>query len=102
MSIRPIDFNGMIQRTDDVSHLKVHQDQKPVIDQQSIQVQVAHHEDALRHQVIDPKKSSQMDNHADAREEGKNKYFSNRKKKKNAVDGKVVKKGTSSGFDMKI
>lgn len=32
MSIRPIDFNGMVQRTQDVSTLKQNEDNKPVFD----------------------------------------------------------------------
>lgn len=103
MSIRPVDFNGMIQRTDDVSQLKLHQDQKPVVDQQSIQTQVAERREELTHQVVDKEESSQMENQADAREEGKNKYYRSRKQKKEkAADGKVTKKSLSGGFDIKI
>lgn len=103
MSIRPVDFNGMIQRTDDVSQLKVHQDQKPAIDQQSIQTQVAEQREALTHQVVDAEESSQMQNQADAREEGKGKYFQNRKRKKEkSAEGKVMKKSVGGGFDIKI
>ena len=34
MSIRPVDFNGMVQRTQDVSTLKQNEDNKPVFQQQ--------------------------------------------------------------------
>ncbi len=36
MSIRPVDFNGMIQRTQDVSTLKQNEDNRPVVEQQTI------------------------------------------------------------------
>ena len=32
MSIRPVDFNGMIQRTQDVSTLKQNEDNRPVVE----------------------------------------------------------------------
>lgn len=42
-----------------------------MVDQQNIQVQVDHREDVLHHQVIHPEENEQLDNHTDAREEGK-------------------------------
>ena len=39
MSIRPVEFNGMIQRTQDVSTLKQNEDNKPFMEQQNIQTQ---------------------------------------------------------------
>ena len=36
MSVRPVDFNGMIQRTQDVSTLKQNEDNRPVGEQQTI------------------------------------------------------------------
>lgn len=105
MSIRPIDFNGMIQRTEDVGTLKHHEDSKPQVDQQNIQVQVERNEDAARHQVSAKDDSSGTENQADARDEGKGMYyFSNGKKKqeeKKAPD-RVVKKSMGGSFDIKI
>ena len=39
MGIRPVDFGGIIQRADDIAHVKKHEDIKPFIDQQNIQTQ---------------------------------------------------------------
>lgn len=101
MSIRPIVLNGMIQRTDDVGQLKMHEDQKPMADQQAIQGQVDKKEQALTHQVTNPNQKEAMENHADAREEGKNKYKPLRKKKN--ANGRVIKKTPEEGgFDFKI
>ena len=82
MTIRPVDINGMIQRTDDVAYLKHNQDVKPVTDQQNIQVQVDKREDQLAHEVQDPGDSQKMNNNQDAKNEGKNNYYQNKSKKK--------------------
>ena len=44
MSIRPVDMNGVIQRTQDVGTLKQQQDMKPMVDQQNIQIEVQREE----------------------------------------------------------
>lgn len=105
MAISPILNSGMIQRTDDVGHLKLQQEQRPAVEQQSAQTQMVRKADELRHQVITPADSNKTDTHADAREEGKNKYFLSKKTKKKQeeqVDGCVVKKKSSISFDMKV
>lgn len=108
MAINPINY-AMVQRANDVGTIKHNEDSKPMINQQNIQVQVEKREDVLRHQVIDPKDSSRSENEADAREEGKNKYFDNRKRnKKNTVSSKedtedrVIRKQNSRSFDISI
>ena len=74
MAISPILNHGMIQRTDDVASLKLHQDHKPLVEQQSAQAQMTKKADEFSHQVVTPADSSKTDTHADAREEGKNRY----------------------------
>lgn len=105
MAISPILNSGMIQRTDDVGNLKLQQEQRPVVEQQSAQTQMVRKADELRHQVITPTDSSKTDTHADAREEGKNKYFFRKKtakKQEENTDGCVVRKYSSGSFDMKV
>lgn len=107
MSIRPIDFNGMLQRTDDVSTLKHHEDSKPLVDQQNIQAQVEKKEDAVRHQVRTKEDSSGTNNQADAREEGRGLYYSSDRAKKSKKEepkepGFVKKKSFGGSFDIKI
>lgn len=106
MSIRPVDISGMIQRTDDVGIIKHQQDTKPMIQQQNVQTQMVRRDDQLRHQVITPENSTKLNNHADAKEEGKNSYFINKKKKKKMESTEpedcVVKKETRGSFDIKI
>ena len=52
MSIRPVDFNGMIQRTQDVSTLKQNEDNRPVVEQQTIFSQEMKKVEQNLHQVI--------------------------------------------------
>ena len=103
MSIRPVDFNGMLQRTDDVGMVKVREDHKPLQDQQNIQVQVEHRQEQTLHQVVTSGNSSQTKNQTDARQEGRNKYFASSGKKKRAdAEGKVVRKEQGGRFDLTI
>ena len=82
MSISPILNSGMIQRTDDVGVLKLQQEQRPVAEQQNAQLQMTRKADEFSHQVVTPADSNKTDTHADAREEGKNKYFFQSTRKK--------------------
>lgn len=102
MSIRPIDFNGMLQRTEDVAILKKNEDMKPILDQQNIQMQVQKNEQNNSSVVIEINKEEQLSNQADAKEEGRGpKYQASNKKKKKEND--VVKKKEPSGhFDITI
>ena len=107
MSISPVHMSGIIQRTDDVGTLKHQQDTQPALQQQNGQTQMVRREERLRHQVLDPEHSGKLENHADAKEEGKNSYFFNRNKKKKKeeetkLEDKVVKKNSGFGFDVKV
>lgn len=104
MAISPILNSGMIQRTDDVGVLRLQQEQRPVVEQQSAQTQMTRKADELSHQVVTPADSNKTDTHADAREEGKNKYFSQKKNNKQETkkEDRVVKKHSFSRFDMKV
>ena len=104
MAISPILNSGMIQRTDDIGALRLQQEQRPVVEQQSAQVQMTRKAAENSHQVITPSDSSKTDTHADAREEGKNKYFFGKKKQKEEAkkEDRVIKKYSSSSFDMKV
>ena len=85
MSIRPVDMNGVIQRTQDVGTLKQHQDMKPMVDQQNIQIEVQREEYRQSEQVT-RKDDSQMEEHRfDAKEEGKGQYQRQEQRKKKTV-----------------
>lgn len=104
MSIRPIDFNGMIQRTQDVSTLKQNEDNKPVMEQQNIQSQFS--KETIRHmqKVNHADDAENQQKRYDAKEKGSNEYVNHQKEKKKEKkkDGKVIEKSMSGGFDIKI
>jgi hypothetical protein len=105
MSIRPVDFNGMLQRADDVGVIKHQQDSKPLVDQQNIQSEFAKTQEAMLRQVAGTKAQERMENHADAKDEGNGLYYSSdkrKKKEKKEEPDKVKEKTKSGGFDVKI
>ncbi len=104
MSIRPVEFSGMVQRSQDISALKQNEDNKAMLQQQNVQTQFA--KDTVHHmkQVNHANDSDNPEKKFDAREKGSNEYEDRRNKKKKAGEknsGKVSVK-TSGGFDMKI
>ena len=106
MTIRPVDLNGMIQRTDDVGYIKHNEDLKPDVDQQNIQLQVSKKEEELTHHVTEADKGSKTTTEHDAKNEGKNTYFGDggigRKKKKNESTVTVTRKNEGGSFDITI
>ncbi len=104
MSVRPVDFNGMIQRIQDVSTLKQNEDNKPVMQQQNIQTQFS--KETIHHmqQVNHADDAEEHEKRYDAKEKGSNEYVKQqqKKKKEKKKEGKVVLKSVSSGFDIKI
>lgn len=105
MTIRPVVFNGVVQRADDVGMVKHQEDAKPLIDQQNIQTQMKQNEDALLHQVTHSENADSAKNNSDAKDEGKGMYFKAEKGKKvvkKQTDGTFVKKKEIGGFDIKV
>lgn len=110
MSINPVVLNGMTQRTQDIGNLKQQEDNRPIVQQHNLSVQQEKQADRLTHQVINTEKKENEGYRYDAREKGNNQYdgSGNPKKKKKKKeeesnkDGKVIFKGQSHSFDMKI
>lgn len=107
MSVRPVDFNGMMQNQQNVSNVKHSEDQKPILQQQQAFATVAKHEEAAARQVVNKDDLNREDYRFDARDGSKNEYQNNQKKKKvkqkeKMEDGHVRIKGMSGGFDMTI
>ena len=107
MSIRPVDFNGMIQNQQNVSNVKHSEDQRPILQQQHAMQSVTKQQEASAKQVIQKDDLERDEYKFDAREEGKNKYQGERKKRKekkkeNVEDGQVRVKGEARGFDMTV
>ena len=106
MSVSPVNFNGMIQRANDVSTIKQNEDARPGLEQHNIQTQQVKQEYELTHKVLHPKQKENERKRYDAREEGNGAYQKQKQKKKSSdkerPEDKVVVKGQSSGFDIKI
>ena len=107
MSIRPVDFNGMMQNQQNVSNVKHSEDQKPILQQQQALATVSKQEEASARQVVNKDDLNREEYKFDARDGSKNEYQDNRKKKKEKQkekmeDGHVRIKGMSGGFDMTI
>lgn len=111
MSISPVVLNGMTQRTQDISNLKQQDDNKPIVQQHNLNVQQEKQTDKLTHQVKDPEEKENEGYRYDAKEKGSNQYEGDGKSKKKhknesekeySKDGKVIFKGQSASFDIKI
>lgn len=105
MSIRPVEFNGMVQRTQDVSTLKQNEDNKPVFEQHVLSGKLQKDVQKSLQQVKHGDDTENYQKKYDAREKGSNEYEgsqSKKKKKENQKEGQVLRKSMYSGFDMKI
>ncbi len=102
--ISPIENNGMLIRTQDVSVMHQNDVSKGEVVHVQVQGQLDQRSEQKVHTVHTADDSAGPDTHHDAREEGRNKYFNARKgpaKKKVPEDGKVIAK-SPGGFDLKI
>ena len=107
MSVRPVDFNGMMQNQQNVSNVKHSEDQKPILQQQQAFATVAKQEEASARQVVNKDDLNREDYKFDARDGSKNQYQNNQKKKKvkqkeKMEDGHVRIKGMSGGFGVTV
>ena len=107
MSIRPVDFNGMMQNQQNVSNVKQNEDQKPILQQQQAFLAMTKQEEASARQVVNKENLDKEEYKFDARDGSKKEYQDNRKKQKakqkeKMEDGHVRIKGMSGGFDMTV
>lgn len=108
MSVRPVDFNGMMQNQQNVSNIKHSEDQRPMLQQHQALQTVTKQQEASAKQVIHKDNLEREEYKFDAREEGKNKYQKDRKERKEkrekekVTDGQVRVKGEARGFDISV
>ena len=109
MSIRPVDFNGMIQNTHEVSHAKTNEDNKAALQQHNVQTAVVKEERQASSTVQNMKESQQHEyNYGEGG--GNGAAFHNKKRQKKSskdekdenADGFVSLKNSHPSFDMKI
>lgn len=106
MAIRPVEFNGMIQNTHEVSASKTHEDNKANLQQQNAQVLVQKEEQNARSTVQQMEESRQHEyDYKDGKGGGGGYDSRGRKKKKkqqHKSDGCVRIKSEQPSFDIKI
>lgn len=108
MSISPINFNGMIQNTNEISHTKANEDQKPITQQATLTDTVVKQQEQRSHQVNDTYNAKRTEDSYDREGNGQG-YEGNKKRKPPKVkkgqklegDGMVIEKPSPS-FDMRI
>lgn len=100
--LNPIEFTGMVQRTQDVSTIKQNENIKPQMEHINVQSQETQKAIMKHEQVIKKENADREQNNFDAKEKGNGMYYDsrNKKKKKNKEEGSV-KKLNSGTFDVK-
>lgn len=104
MAIGPIEMTGMVTRSQDISLFKQNEDNKPMIDQSNIQVNVQKKVQDQNQQVNQADNVEYHEYRYDAKEKGNGSYQENKernKKEKKKSDGTVTEKKTV-GFDIRI
>lgn len=103
--ISPIETNNMVVRAMDYQAVKVNENEMPHTQHVVIQEDIDKADDSHVNTVRAKDNADKSDTHHDAKEEGKNKYYSTRgaKKKKDEVpdEGRVVPLH-SGGFNITI
>jgi hypothetical protein len=109
MSVRPVDFNGMLQNQQEVSNVKQNEDQRPILHQQQALQTVTKQQEQAAHQVQSKEDAKREKYRFDAKDGGKNQYQGDggkerkRQQKEKAEAGHVRVKGSiSGGFDMTV
>lgn len=107
--IRPVEVQGIMQRTQDMSQIKQNQDMKPEVDQSNYQMQVQKHTENQSKQVNHSDNADKKEEHYDAKEKGNGAFYENRqnrhrkKEEEDEDEGTVILKQINrSSFDMKI
>ncbi len=98
MAIGPIEMQGQILRTQDFSHIKQQDDQRPEINQTLLQQQMAKTETRQMTRVNSRTDIENQMKNFDAKEKGSNEYHGDggrKRRQKKEEDGKVILKGVT-------
>ena len=102
--ITPIETNNMVVRAMDFQAVKANEDEMPHTQHMVIQEDIDKNDDSHVNTVREKDNADKSGTEHDAKEEGRNKYFSNRKiKKKDEIpeEGRVIPLGRG-GFNITI
>lgn len=102
MAISPIDIS-MMQRMSDVAQIRQNEMTRPEVQQTTITQNIEKQVTNQSEQVLEQDNSNKSNTEHDAREKGKNTYFSGgKKKRKTEQQDRVTIKRDYQSFDMKI
>lgn len=102
MIIRPVEVQGIVQRSQDMGQLKQNEDIKGYVDQSNIQTVVQKEQELKHESVVKKENADKKEDKYDAKEKGNGEYSGgNRRQKRKQDEGKVILKGTTA-FDVKI
>ncbi|MGN0513521.1 MAG: hypothetical protein ACI4GD_04510 [Lachnospiraceae bacterium] len=102
MAISPIDIS-MMQRMSDVAQIRQNEMTRPEVQQTTITQNIEKQVTNQSEQVLEQDNSNKSNTEHDAREKGKNTYFSSgKKKRKTEQQDRVTIKRDYQSFDMKI
>lgn len=107
MAIRPVEVQGVVQRSQDIGQIKQNQDQKPLVDQNNIQTQIHRETEHKSRQVTKFEDADKKENRYDAKEKGNGSYFGkkgrqNKKQSEEDSDSVMLKSVHPGSFDVKI
>ncbi|SFB25425.1 hypothetical protein SAMN05216249_11567 [Acetitomaculum ruminis DSM 5522] len=98
MAVGPVEFNGTIQRVQDVSIIKQQQDNKSMNDQSNFQQQFNKEVQDNSSQVTTANNADMSKQKFDAREEGKNKYLAKKRKEQQKKEDEELERKVSSEY----
>lgn len=107
MAIRPVEVQGVVQRSQDIGQIKHNQDQKPLLDQNNIQLQMHRETERNLKQITKFENADKKENRYDAKEKGNGAYFGQKRQKRDKKeeedgDSVTIKSINHGSFDVKI
>lgn len=107
MSIRPIDFNGMIQNSQEAGAVRQHEEARPMVEQQSIAAATDQTVEEQLNSVNEFENAESGEDKMDAKDGGGSEYQNRRNGKKRRRPGekpedRVIRKGQPERFDITI
>ena len=107
MSIRPIDFNGMVQNTSELSVTHTQEEQKPVVQQDFVTVEIKQESEVSTTTIKEQDNVAENDSDAEGGDgtgyqANRNKKGSKSSRKAKMPDGSVRVKSSHPSFNMTI
>lgn len=102
--MRPVEMTGIVNRTTDFAQVRQNEDQKPVMEQAAFQTQFNKQVEKNSDTVVKKRDSEWNNEKFDAEDKGKNKYYSNIKKKmkENLEEDEKAEPEKHTTFDIRI